>query len=71
MSSLPGYFPKKQDLYPVLDIIREMKKGRRCKETAEETISKLRALAHNQFDVNIRKKIHKAVGPWLMSKSKT
>ena len=60
----------KDMFYPVLDILRQMKQGKRVKLTATEVIQKLLALDMDEWTIDDRKQIHKAVGPWLMGQAK-
>ncbi len=53
--------------YPVLEIITQMKRGRRVKESAEEMIRRLKNCEVQDFSDADRTAIHKAVGPWLMA----
>jgi len=59
-----------QQLYPVPEIIRGMKIGKRLKESPEALITRLLALDAKDFTSEDRTQIHKAVGPWLMSNAK-
>ena len=55
-----------QKYYPVKDIVREMKKGKRCKLSSQQVLDLLESLGPNEWEVEHRTHIHKACCSWLM-----
>jgi hypothetical protein len=55
-----------QKYYPVKDIVREMKKGKRSKLSSQQVLDQLESVGPNEWEVEHRTHIHKACCSWLM-----